>query len=117
MDEIRKIRKRNGSLVVSLPQQVARMCCTGRSPCVVLLPADGALLIRAYDPGFAPGPEDRASVRMVQSTRGTYFVTIPAGLVRALGFEAGQSLAFAVDGDQIRARRTDIMTGCCAGAC
>ena len=117
MDEIRKIRKRNGSLVVAIPPRVAETCCMGRSPCVVLLPADGALLIRAYDPGFAPGPEDRASVRMVQSIRGTYFVTIPAGLVRALGLEAGQHLWFAVDGNQIRAGRADVRQVSCAGAC
>ena len=117
MDAIRKIRKRNGSLVVSIPSQVARTCCMGRSPCVVLLPAGSAMFIRAYDPGFAPGPGDRASVRMVQSIRGTYFVTIPAGLVRALGLEAGQYLEFIVEGDQIRAGRADISQMSCAGAC
>ncbi|MDA7989678.1 MAG: AbrB/MazE/SpoVT family DNA-binding domain-containing protein [Gammaproteobacteria bacterium] len=116
MDAIRKIRNRNGSLVVAIPSGAVRACHTMRSPCVVLLPADGALLIRAHDPGFMPGPGDRASVRRVQSSRGTYFVTIPAGLVRAMGLEAGQYLTFAVDGDQIRAGRADVRQVSCAGA-
>ena len=76
----------------------------------------GAIRSRA-DPGPMPGPGDRASARRVQSSRGTYLVAIPAGLVRALGLEAGQSLAFDIDGDQIRAGRADVRQVSCAGAC
>ena len=36
---------------------------------------------------------------------------------RALGLEAGQYLAFDVDGDQIRAGRADVRQVSCAGAC
>ncbi|CAI9832364.1 hypothetical protein IBTHAUMO2_730027 [Nitrosopumilaceae archaeon] len=44
-------------------------------------------------------------------------MAIPVGPVRALGLEAGQYLAFAVDGDQIRAGRADVRQVSCAGAC
>ena len=53
-----EIRNRNASLVVAIPPRVVETFCMGRSPSVVILPADGAMIIRA-------------SVRRVQSIRGT----------------------------------------------
>ncbi|MDA7987151.1 MAG: AbrB/MazE/SpoVT family DNA-binding domain-containing protein [Alphaproteobacteria bacterium] len=109
MDMIRKICPRSGSLVVALPPAAARTCCTGCAPCVTIQQAHAALLIRAYEPGLEHA--GRMSVRMVRSYRGAYFVTIPVWLARVLGLKAGQFLEFAVDGDQIRARRTDTGLG------